>query len=298
MDIPNLKTFETVATLGSISQAAEKLHLTQPAVTRRIQILESQLNCRLFDRIGRGLFLTESGNCLLPNAQRILQLVETSRQELDDLSGPVRGTLTLVTSHHIGLHRLPGVLQQFRQDYPMVKLCMQFHNSYESQRVILAGEAEVGITTEETLAPEQLSSTLIWNDTLHFVVANTHPLLGRKRLTLEHLSEYPALLPDAKFTTGLIVRKLFEEKGIPLQVDDDLSTEYLETLKALVTIGDAWRVLTHTMTTDQSVSVLKPTGITMKRKLVCITHRDRSLSRAGKAFLALLDKYRLSRPEP
>jgi DNA-binding transcriptional LysR family regulator len=292
MDLQNLKTFVSVATLGSISQAAEKLHLTQPAVTRRIQILESQLNCRLFDRISRGLFLTESGNCLLPNAQRILQLAETSRQELDDLSGPVRGTLTLVTSHHIGLHRLPGVLQQFRHDYPHVKLRMQFHNSHESQQVILAGEAEVGITTEETLAPEQLSSTLIWNDTLHFVVANYHPLLARKRPTLEQLSEYPALLPDAKLTTGRIVRNLFEEKGIPLHVDEDLSTDYLETLKALVTIGDSWSVLPNTMLTDQSISVLKPTGVKLNRKLVCITHRDRSLSRAGNAFLELLQKHR------
>lgn len=291
MDTQNLTAFISIADTGSFSAAAEQLHLTQPAISKRIRNLEEQVGYKLLDRIGRKVVPTEAGNNLLPNARTILQQIRDSQQALDDLSGPVRGTLKLATSHHIGLHRLPEVLQAYRQHHGEVKLNISFCNSYETHQAILSGAADIGITTEEQMAVEQIVSLPVWQDRLEFVVSAGHPLATAPGApTLAQLAEYPAILPDAKFTTGRIVRELFTGRGLHLKIDEDLSTDYLETLKALVSIGSAWSVLPHTMLDGQELKVLTPAGVSLGRNLVCIRHRARTLNRASQAFLKLLDK--------
>lgn len=291
MDTPALKAFVAVAEHASFSLAAAALHLTQPAITRRIQLLEEATGVRLFDRLGRQVLLTEAGRTLLPRAQQILALVAASLQELQDLSGAVQGQLRLLTSHHIGLHRLPGVLREFKQRYPAVKVNIRFFNSQETHQRILDGEGDLGITTEEP-GEAPLVRREIWIDALHMVVATGHPLARRGSVTLKELAQYPAILPDARFHTGRIVRELFERKQLPLRLDEDLSTEYLETIKALIGIGESWSVLPQTMLDEQELVVLHVKGVKLSRRLVSIHHRDRSLNRAALAFLDLLDEHR------
>ena len=126
MDNQNLKAFITVAELGSFSEAADRLYLTQSAISKRIAQLEQQIGKKLFDRIARQVSLTEAGSELLPRAQRILQEYDSALQAINDLSGEASGTLRLAISHHLGLHRLPPVLKQFAQQYPNVTLDIEF----------------------------------------------------------------------------------------------------------------------------------------------------------------------------
>ena len=120
MDIAGLRAFIIIAEGGSFSLAAEHLHLTQPAVSKRIAALEAELNVRLFDRLNRTVRLTEAGVLLLPRARRILAEIDDSRRALRNLAGTVTGPLIVATSHHIGLHRLPPVLRTFATRYPQV----------------------------------------------------------------------------------------------------------------------------------------------------------------------------------
>ena len=292
MDTQSLKAFVTVADLNSFSHAAEKLHLTQPAITKRIQSLESHLDTRLFDRLGRRLFLTEAGQCLLPNARRILQLMESSRQALDDLAGPVRGKLKLVTSHHIGLHRLPIVLKDFKKQYPQVSVSITYMNSRETHEAILAGEADLGVTTREIIPDDSLTLHEIWHDRLLFVTAREHPLASKHAIGLEELCNYPALLPDERFFTGRIVREFFREAGLGLKLEEGLSTDYMETLRVLVAIGGTWTVLPHTMVNSPELGVLDLKENPLTRSLICMHHRDLTLNSASRAFLEILQQHR------
>jgi DNA-binding transcriptional LysR family regulator len=292
MDTHQLKAFVAVAELESVSRAAERLFLTQPAVTRRLQILEEQLGQPLFDRLGRRLLLTEAGRCLLPYARQILDLMDKSAQAVADLAATVQGTLTLVTSHHIGLHRLPLVLREYKRLYPEVTLKLRFMNSQEAHQAVRQGEADLGVTTEEDPISAGIVAETIWLDRLQVVVAPDHPLAQRKALQLEDLAPYPALLPDARFYTGRIVRELFQSRGVPLTIDADLSTDYLETLKALVAVGNAWSVLPDTMLHDGALKILDVKDVHLERHLVAIRHAHRSLSRAAEAFAELLRQQR------
>ncbi|MCP3690188.1 MAG: LysR family transcriptional regulator, partial [Gammaproteobacteria bacterium] len=114
MHISQIRAFLAVAELESFSLAAERLHVTQPAVSKRIRQLENNIKTDLFDRIGKRSLLTPSGLAFLPRAERILQELKAFKAELSHQHEQPSGTLTLATSHHIGLHRLPSVLRDFK----------------------------------------------------------------------------------------------------------------------------------------------------------------------------------------
>lgn len=296
MDLATLNAFIAVAESGSFSLAGERLHLTQPAVSKRIFALEQQLEVRLFDRLGREVGLTEAGRALLPRAYRILGELDDTRRALANLNGEVSGRLTLATSHHIGLHRLPPVLREFTRRYPAVSLDIRFLDSEVAYEDVLQGRAELAVIT---LAPEArtpaartpdtrapLRAVPIWEDPLDFVAAPDHPLARNGALTLADVAAHPAVFPGAHTFTHRIVHRLFEVAGLTPQVV--MSTNYLETIKMMVSIGLAWSLLPRTMLDDQVVRLTLP-GPQLSRRLGYVLHTERTLSNAARAFMALLD---------
>lgn len=292
MDTQNLKAFVAVAEHLSFSAAAKQLHITQPAISKRIHLLELQLASLLFDRVGRQVSLTEAGRTLLPLAQNILDSINMAKQAVADLSGEVRGQLKLITSHHIGLHRLPRVLREYSQRYPLVDLDIRFMDSAEAYAAVQKGESDLGIITQVEGIDSLVCSRTIWVDKMHFVSAAQHPLSTLTSVSLKDLSLYQALLPERRFYTTKLVEGLFMRNGLDLKIN--LSTNFLETIKALISAGYAWGVLPDTMLQDDSLAVLPVTdaetgeAIELSRNLDCIYHEQRLMSNAGKAFLDLL----------
>lgn len=292
MDTQNLQAFVAVALSRSFSLAAEKLHITQPAISKRIHMLEQQLDTQLFDRIGRQVSLTEAGRTLLPHAESILAAMKTARQAVADLSGETKGQLKLITSHHIGLHRLPKILREYTERYPLVELDIRFMDSGEAYAAVLKGDCDLGIITEVAQHDTALNTRTVWTDTMLFVAAPQHPLSQLNTVTLADISPYQALLPERRFYTTQLVEELFTRNGLTIKIN--LATNYLETIKALISAGYAWSVLPQSMLQDGALKVLSvqspdsATPISITRNLDCIYHRQRLMSNAGKAFLDLL----------
>jgi DNA-binding transcriptional LysR family regulator len=287
LDSQNLIAFLQVAELGSFSLAGEKLHLTQPAVSKRIAVLEEQLNARLFDRIGRSVNLTEAGRVLLPNARKIIRDVEESRRQLADLSGQVSGELLLATSHHVGLHRLPPILRQFSQAFPHVDLQLSFWDSEKAYAQVLQGRVDLAVITLSPETHPALNSQQLWRDELAFVTSPRHPLTQIKSPRLSDLANYPAILPEPSTYTGRIVAELFNQRGLILPLK--LATNYLETIKMMVSIDLGWSLLPHSLIDDQ-LHILAVEKLSLSRSLGYVHHRSRSLSNATHAFIGLLSQ--------
>jgi len=287
MELANLAAFVAAAESGGFSAAAEGLHLTQPAVSKRIAQLEDACQCKLFDRIGRKVLLTEAGHLLLPRARQLLADASHARRELQELGQGVGGSLRLVSSHHIGLHRLPPLLRKFGERHPQVELQLRFLDSEQAWNEVLQGGSDLALTT---LGPATvpLQATRLWRDPLCFVAAPGHPLAQRKRLTLAELSTHPAVLPDPGTFTHRIVAEAFAQRGLPLHLR--MTTHYLETIKMLASVGLAWSVLPQTML-DRSLRVLPLRGVKLSRELGLVTHTGRTLSRAAQAFTRLLRQH-------
>lgn len=286
MDIAALKAFVAVADSGSFSLAAEQLFLTQPAISKRISALENELSTRLFDRIGRGISLTEAGQALLPRARNILLELEDSVRALSNLSGEVHGTLRFGTSHHIGLHRLPPVLKKFVHAYPDVRLDIRFMDSEEACLAVEHGELELAIVTLPPSPASVLKLEKIWDDPLAIMVARDHPLAKKRRPTLKDLASHPVILPATGTYTRQIAETAFKE--VDLHLDIALSTNYLETIHMLVSVGMGWSLLPMTMQDDQT-RILTVPALTLNRSLGIVYHRDRTLSNAAHALIHLLN---------
>lgn len=275
MDTQALAAFLQIAESGSFSAAAEALHLSQPAVSKRMAALEQRIGRRLFDRIGRQVTLTEGGHTLLPYARRVLQDIEDGRHALSQLSGAVQGRLTIGTSHHIGLHRLPPVLKAYTHEFPDVDLDLHFMDSEVACQAVLAGRLELGIVTLPIEPLAGLESLPVWPDPLAVVVGPEHPLARRRKLRLAELAEFAAVLPDAATYTHRIVTAELARHGVQPRVR--LATNYLETLKMLVGIGLGWSVLPRSML-DASLVALTLPGFAPARTLGAVWHRQRTLS--------------------
>ncbi len=277
-----------VAESGSFSQAAEQLHLTQPAVSKRIAQLESQLDSPLFDRIGRNVSLTEAGRALLPHARAVQLELQAAQQSVRDLAGPVAGALRLATSHHIGLHRLPPVLSHFSQTYRAVHIDIDFMDSEQAYELVLRGQVELGVVTLAPAAVTGITSRVIWPDPLEFMVHPEHPLASTKRLTLAQLSKHPAVLPGLNTYTGQLVKRLFDEHALNLQIA--IGTNYLETIRMMASVGLGWTVLPVSMR-EENLTTLSINKAKIERSLGVVFHRERSLSRAAQAFIDSLEHF-------
>lgn len=286
MDVASLNAFVAVAETTSFSLAGERLHLTQPAISKRVAGLEQQLGVRLFDRLGREVGLTEAGRALLPRAYQIIAVLDDTRRALANLDGTISGRLCLATSHHIGLHRLPPLLRLFTRTHPQVTLDIRFLDSEIAYEEVLHGRAELAVITLAPQTAPPVSATQVWDDPLDFVVAPEHPLAHKRDISLADVAAYPAVFPGGNTFTHHIAHRLFEREGLKPNIS--MSTNYMETIKMMVSIGIAWSVLPRTMLDAQVVRLPLP-GVQLSRQLGYIVHTERTLSNAATAFMALLD---------
>jgi DNA-binding transcriptional LysR family regulator len=285
MDIASLQTFLAIADTGSFSAAAERVFLTQPAISKRIAALESELGTALFDRIGRRVQLTEAGLALQERARTILAEVEDARRAISRLSGTVRGTLRMAASHHIGLHRLPPALKRFHDSYPGARLDLHFLDSESGCAAVEQGELELAVVTLPARSSPRLQQIPIWKDPIDIVVGLDHPLAKVSPVTPLTLLNYPAILPGpGTFTREIVLSAL---SNIREGVQIGMSTNYLEVLKMLAAVGLGWSALPRTLI-DESLSVVQIKGIAIQRELGVVIHRSRTLSNAGQAMLDMI----------
>ena len=286
MDESQLQAFVAINRHGSFTAAANHLHLTQPAISKRVAALELQLGSPLFDRVGRNARLTDTGHKLLPLAENMLISFSNIRKAADNMKQEIAGSLSLGTSHHIGLHRLPPVLRQYTKLYPDVELALHFVDSEDGVRGVESGLLEMAIITFPANTPKSLSATRVWDDPLVLVVGKMHALASKDSVDVEELAKHEAILPGVNTYTRTLLEEKLALTGYKLRIG--LSTNFLETNKMMASIGLGWTIIPETML-DKTVVKVGIKKIDLRRKLGYVTHDDMTLSNATKAMIGLLD---------
>lgn len=290
MDITDIETFMAVSELGSFSRAAEQMHLTQPAISKRIAALETEVGARLFDRIGRKVTQTEAGRTLASRAQSILMAVADVKTSISNLDGTVSGPLHIATSHHIGLHRLPTALRYLNLNHPEVTLDLKFMDSEQACHAVTQGKVELAVVTLPSAADKNLHKQAVWQDPLRIVVAPDHELAKIKHATLKELLAYSAIMPGAGTFTREIILKVFGRYA--KQIDVAIATNYMEVLKMLTVVGLGWSALPETMI-DESLIVVQIKDMSIKRELGIVWHKQRTLSNAAKLLIDIISKHEI-----
>jgi len=178
MTLEQLRIFVAVAEALSMTRAAERLHLTQPAVSAAVAALEQRHAAHLFDRVGRRLELTEAGRLFLPEARAVLARADDACRVLEELDGLMRGEVRIAASQTVATYWLPRHMARFAAHAPNVQLRLLVGNSAQSAARVLSGEADIGFV-EGDVTEDLLSVRIVGSDRIALYAAPGHPLAGR-----------------------------------------------------------------------------------------------------------------------
>src|SRR5881394_2573810 len=174
LDSRQLRAFSVLARTGSFTQTARELHLTQSGISHSMKALEGDIGCRLLDRLGKKVILTQAGEQLLHHATKILQEMENARESLTHLGKWGRGRLRLGASTTACQHLLPAVLREFKQSFPEHNITIEPGDTRGLVASLLRRRIELALALEAE-KEQQLEFHPLFTDTLHFIVGPMHP---------------------------------------------------------------------------------------------------------------------------
>ncbi len=193
MEIRQLKTFKAVATLLSFNKAAEKLHYAQSSVSAQIQVLEEELGVQLFDRLGRGIALTEAGERLLEFSKRIIELTDETITEVTGTNTP-QGALNIRIPESLGAHRFPAIINNFRSQFPKVRLRFMTCAHDGLQKDLRKGITDLAFLLTESIQAADLEIEVLGFEHLVLVAHPEHALSKQSKVTTQDLNGETLLL--------------------------------------------------------------------------------------------------------
>jgi len=194
LDTLGVQALVAIADRGGFRRAAESLNITQTALSRRLQNLESFLGVKLVERTTRSVALTPAGRDFAPQARRLLGELAAALTEIRESGRSMRGEVTIACIQTVGVHYLPDIVRRYAALYPHNRVRLLDYASSEVVATVLRREAEFGINMQGTAHPELTSVPLI-KDRMVLVCRDDHPLARKKSLGWKALEPYPVILP-------------------------------------------------------------------------------------------------------
>lgn len=228
-----LQALLLVARHDSVSRAAEALHVTQPAVSLQLRMLEEAAGTPLTRKVGRKIQLTAAGEVMVEFAERILRLWEEAADEVAALKGVISGTLrigAITTAEYL----LPPMLVQFTTERPDVRIKLQVGNRNEIVSMLSKHEIDLAIMGTP---PRELrtNAARFARHPMAFIASPSHPLMTKKRVSLADIMDANLLVRERGSGTRTTIERLFKEAGYPLRIGSELSSN--EAIKRMVAAG-------------------------------------------------------------
>ncbi len=285
LTLQQLRLFEAVARLGSYTQAAKELFITQPAVSIQIKRLEDQAGLPLFEHVGKKTFPTTAGKMMYDASLDILNRVEDLKISIEELKGTVKGTLQMsvvTTSKYF----IPNLLGAFLQQYPDVEPKLKFTNRARVIERLMNNDDDFVVMGQ---APEdnKLESYPFLNNIIGIVAPADHPLTNKKNITIEELAKQRFLIREIGSGTRYVFDQLLEKHGVKIEPYMELGSS--EAIKHAVMAGLGIAVLSlHSVQLERDVkklTVLDVEGFPLKRRWYAVHLKGRKLSLVARTFL-------------
>jgi DNA-binding transcriptional LysR family regulator len=298
MDLFQLETFLTVGREGSFSRAAKKLFRTQPAVSQTIRKLEQELGEPLFDRSSRDGVLTDAGRVLESYALRLLNTRNEALVALEELRQMLKGKLSVSANEFTCLYLLP-VLDEFRRQYPMIKVAVQRALASHISDELINHSTELGVLTFRPDDP-LLRSIIVYRDQLSFVVPPQHPLARAKEVTIKQLGSEWFVAHNVPSPYRQKVLEAFSRHHVPLQMPIELPT--IEAIKKFVGMSNGVALIPGICVENElargELIRVPVRDLHFERKLRIIYRKNSSLSHAARAFLKAAEAFAGKKGEP
>jgi DNA-binding transcriptional LysR family regulator len=262
MDLRRLRTFVTVAELGTVSKAAVRLRIGQPALSRQIGDLQQELGLRLFDHVGRGLVLTAEGEQLLADCRRVLTDFDVVKERAQVLRRGDRGVLKVAAPPHTIESVLSRFLPQYSERFPNVYVQLSEALGHEQTAMLERGEVHLGIRLQQ--GGPRFDSRILPSAEALAAGATSLELGHAGLIDIGRLASFPLLLPDP----GYSIRRLFDAACRLADVEPNILLESRapHTLLALAEAGQGVAIIPSLQRTDR-----------YNLQIVRVTHRRKPI---------------------
>jgi DNA-binding transcriptional LysR family regulator len=238
MDFRDLKYFEVIAEEGNLGRAAERLHRTQPALTKCIDRLEEDLGAKLFEKDGRGMRLTVAGEVLVRRTRQMAIMVEETAREMQDYASGLQGNVRIGCVPTLAEHLMPAVFQQLLAEAPGITVNLAVAMNANLMASLQEGELDLVLSpiaeTERDIVWEQIAEDTV------VVMANEHHPVFDSPCTLAGLLDYKWMLPAATVASRQWLNQTFERHGLPrpqVQIESNVLNAILPILEKTPLLG-------------------------------------------------------------
>lgn len=287
MTIRDLEIFVTVAESGRMGTAARKLYISQPTVSHAISQIEETYHVRLFERLDRKLYITETGQEFLQYARYILANFRDMEHFLYHASEQL--CLHIGASLTVGSFFFANLVSEFERDNPKIRVRVYIDNSQDIIRKILAGTLDIAVI-EGDVHSGDIVSQVVYEDEMVLICGKSHPFAGRKSVRLTDLENADCVLREEGSGTRDFLINLTEKNGIPIVKKWVCHSS--DSIINIVAAGQGVSILSKSLVLDKPDVVQIPIeDMKLSRQFRIIYHKDKYLSSALKKLIEEIKKY-------
>lgn len=285
MELRHLRYFLAVAEHSHFGAAAEMLLVSQPTLSQQIKDLESELGVQLFDRIGRGVKLSQAGELYREVARRALSVLEEGESLLGEFNQLLRGSLSVGVVQTVNAYLIPAIVARFSVDHPKVKLIIEELSASEIEERLKSGLLDLGISFAPS-SHTDLACEKLFDEELVLAVHPDHRLANRKNISFRSLADEPlALLPHG-YCTRRIIEESFRSAGVAIRVAVELNS--IAGLTAVAKAGGPPTIIPRLGIDSHRLSVIRLQDPKPKRQVCLLTPQTKSVLRARDVFVGEL----------
>jgi DNA-binding transcriptional LysR family regulator len=290
IDSRRLQQFCVLARTGSFTQTARELHLTQSGISHSMKALEAETGCRLLDRLGKKVILTQAGEQLLQHAGKILAEMESARDTLTQLGKWGRGRLRLGASTTACQHLIPPVLREFKESFPDHAISLEPGDTPELVDALIHHRIDLALTLEVEREP-QLEFHPLFTDELHFLVGALHPWARTGHVVREEIPRQNYILYNKRSITFRLIEDYFRREEMVLNAVIEVGS--MEATKELVKLGIGVSILAPWIARkeieDGSLVALPLGRRKLQRRWGILHWRGKRLNLAEETFIGLCE---------
>ncbi len=286
MNLRNLKIFKTVCEIGNMSKAAEKLYMTQPAVSQSIAKLEEEFQIKLFERLNKKLVLTHAGKTLYKYSQQILLLVDEAQNNLEDLANMKHGKLRIGASMTIGTYLLPAILEKFNQQHSQIKLNFIIDNTSVIEEKILNNSIDIGLV-EGPISSSQIEISPFYKDQLFPICAADHPWAQVNSISSAQLEKENLIMREQGSGTREVIENTLDTYNLNYTITHVLNNieAIKKALKADLGITILPEIAVRNELEEHTLVKVNLTDIEFTREFKIIHHTDKYKSQLFQEFV-------------
>lgn len=292
MNINQLKIFYLAAKYGSLSNAAEVLYITQPAVTKGIQRLQDFYDLKFFNRFGKKLVLTDAGEVLYRIAESIFEMEAQAEETLRDFQQRKKGFIRIHASESFGAYYLPSILNRFSKAHPQIRVAMEILPTDLIVDKTVTLNNDLGFISY-AVEHKKLIMREVLEDRYMVIAPAGHPLTQKDRVEAADLEGQAMILHEKNSAPRIATENFLKKQAINVSVPLELSNN--EAIKRAVEQGIGIAVITRRVANEEiqtgTLKAIPFADPTLTRKFYMIHHKDKYLSKTLLNLIELIDQW-------